>query len=147
MPLYRDPGTPGRDAHFLVVVTIASAGGEGIAHPETVFRGQTIGDVREGCRTLVSRHNQVMVVVVMTDHPFRRRNAGIHQIVGDIQQPPDKCLIGFDALGLESLPVRRIRQALGHKATFGADRHDNRILDLLGLDQPQNLGAVILKPV
>src|SRR5690606_38845867 len=43
----RHPGATGRDAHFLVVIAVAAAGCERIAHPEVVFRRQTVGNVRE----------------------------------------------------------------------------------------------------
>jgi hypothetical protein len=42
---------------------------------------------------------------------------------------------------------RRRRQLLRHEAALGADRHDDRVLDLLRLDQAEHLGAEILRPV
>jgi hypothetical protein len=41
----------------------------------------------------------------------------------------------------------RLRQAFGHEAAFGTDRHDDSVLDLLRFHQPENLGAEILWPV
>ncbi len=43
--------------------------------------------------------------------------------------------------------VGGLRHQLGHEAAFGADRHDHRVLDLLRLHQPEDLGAEILRPV
>ena len=33
------------------------------------------------------------------------------------------------------------------EAAFRADRNDNRVLDLLRLDEAEHLGAVILEPI
>ena len=38
-------------------------------------------------------------------------------------------------------------QLLRHEAALGADRHDHGVLDLLRLDQAEDLGAEILRPV
>jgi hypothetical protein len=38
-------------------------------------------------------------------------------------------------------------QILQHEAALGADRHDDGVLDLLGLDQAQHLGAEVFAAV
>ena len=45
------------------------------------------------------------------------------------------------------VPIAAFRQLFGDKTAFGAHRHDDRVLDLLGLDQAQDFGAVVLKAV
>ncbi|CAH0326415.1 hypothetical protein SRABI128_05320 [Microbacterium sp. Bi128] len=45
--LDRLPRAAGGDAHGLVVVADGAAGGEGVAEPEPVFAGQSVGDVGE----------------------------------------------------------------------------------------------------
>ena len=72
VPLDRLPGTPGRDAHGLVVIAHRTAGGEGVAQPESVVSGQTVRNVREGCRALVRRDHQVGVVAVVPYNARRR---------------------------------------------------------------------------
>ena len=147
MALHGHPGTTSGYAHFLVVIAVAATGGKGIPHPEAVLRRQTIGDVREGCSPLVRSHDQVMVILIVTDHRGWRLNTCVHQVVGNVQQATDEGLIGFDALSLESLAIRYFRKALGHETTLGTDWHDYRVLDLLGFDQPENLGAVVLETI
>ena len=43
--------------------------------------------------------------------------------------------------------ARSARQQLGHETALGADRNDDRVLDLLRLDQAEDLGAEVLRPV
>ncbi len=68
-------------------------------------------------------------------------------IVGDVQQARQKGLVGADRLGLDGVTIAAARQVLGEEATLGADRHDHRVLDLLGLDQAQNLGAEVVAAI
>ena len=147
VPLHRHPGALGGDAHFLVIVTVAAPRGEGIAHPEAILGRQAVGNVREGGGTLVGGHHQVMVVLVMTDEPIRRPDLAVHQVVGNIQQPPDKALVGFHPLLVKGIAVRGIRQLLGDKSPLGPHRHDDGILHLLGFDQAEDFGAVVLETV
>src|SRR5260221_4425385 len=39
-----------------------------------------------------------------------------------------------------------LEQQLGHEPALGADRNDDRVLDLLRLGQAENLGAKVLRP-
>ena len=55
--------------------------------------------------------------------------------------------VGFGAFRHPGIAIGGRRQAFGHEAAFGADWHDHRVLDLLGLDQAEDLGAEILRPV
>jgi len=88
-----------------VVVAVAATGSEGIAHPEAVLGRQTVGDVGEGGGAFVRRHHQVVVVFVVTYYPLGRLNAGIHQVVGDVQKAADEGLVGRDTFGLECLAI------------------------------------------
>src|SRR5690606_39521998 len=72
MALYRDPGAPGGNAHLLVVITVTAAGGKRVSQPEAVLGGQGVGDIGEGCRSLVGGNNQIRVIGVMTHHSSRR---------------------------------------------------------------------------
>ena len=83
----------------------------------------------------------------MADDPLRRLDAGIHQVICDIQQAPDECFVGRNTLCLECLPVRRIGQTLGHKATLRAHRHNDGVFHLLRFYQAQNFCAVVLEPI
>src|SRR5690554_6280314 len=147
MPLYRDPGTPGGNGHALVVVPHRATGGEGIAHPEAVVGGNAVGNVGEGRRALVRGHHQVIVIVIVTDHLRRRYHLAVNQIIGDIQQTLDEDAIAGDGLLLDSIATGLMGQTPRHETTLGAYGHDHRVLHLLGLGQPQHLGAVVLLPV
>ena len=147
MTLDRHPGATGGNAHLLVVVAVAASGSKGIAHPEAVFGGDLVGDVGEGGGALVGGHDQVMVVFIMPHHTFGRTDAGLDQVVGQIQQTTNEGLVGLNALGHEGFPVGRVRQAFGDESALGTDRHNDRVFDLLGFDQAQDLGAIVLEPV
>src|SRR5690606_27803393 len=147
MPLYRDPGTPSRDGHALVVVPHRATGGEGIAHPEAVVGGNAVGNVGEGRRALVRGHHQVIVIVIVTDHLRRRYHLAVDQIIGDIQQTLDEDAIAGNGLLLDSITPGLVRQTPWHEAALGTHRDDHRVLHLLGLGQAQHLGAVVLFPI
>ena len=76
-----------------------------------------------------------------------RDHAVVAEIVGDVEQRRDEELVGGGALGLDLLAGAALRHQLRHEAALGADRHDDRVLDLLRLHQPEDLGAEILRPV
>ena len=97
--LYTYPRALGGDAHFLVVVTSRTTGGERIAQPEAVVDGNAIGDVGEGRSALVRRHHQVGVIVVMTHDVGRRHQRAVFQVVGDVQQAGNEDAVAGDAFG------------------------------------------------
>src|SRR5690349_9280075 len=68
-------------------------------------------------------------------------------IVGNVEQRGNKRFIGRDAFALDSFAATAERQAFGHKTAFGTDRHDDRVLDVLRLDQAKHLSAEILRPI
>ncbi len=141
------PRTAGRDAHLLVVVALAAAGGERVAEPEVVLRGDLVGDVAEGRRALVGGHHQIGIVVVVY-HRVRRMNDGsTHHVVRHVEQAAHETLVPVDALGAHRVTIRRIGVgALHHEAALRSGRHDHRVLDHLGLHQAQHLGAEVLEP-
>ena len=144
MPLHRDPGALGGDAHALVVVAGRAAGGEGIAEPEAVVGGDAVGDVGEGRGALVRGDHQVGVVLVVAHHLGRRHHRAFLEVVGDVQQAGNEDAVAGDGLGLDLVTSAAQGQAPWNEAALGADRHDHRVLHLLGLDQAEHLGAVVL---
>ena len=139
------PRALGRDGHALVVVAGGAAGGEGIAQPEPVLGGQTVGEVAERRGALVGGDHEVGVVAV-TPHDLRRRHDhAVDDVVGDVEQPTDE-----RAVGLPHLPRQRgaVGRGLLHdEAALGADGHDHRVLHHLGLHEPEHLGAEVLHAV
>ena len=147
MALHRHPGAAGGNAHLLVVVTGAAAGGEGVAQPEVVLGGDGVGDIGKTRRALVRRHHQVGVLVVLDHHLRRPDHAVGAAVVGDVQQRADIQLVAGDALLLDLVAAHLGAQLARHEAALGAHRHDHRVFHLLRLDQAQHLGAKILEPV
>ncbi len=148
MALDRLPGAARGDAHFLVVVTGRTTAGESVVQPEAVGLAHAVGDVGEGRRALVGGHDQIGVVA-FPGHDVGRthRGAFADDVVGDVQHAGQEGLIGADGFGLHFLARAADRQLLGIEAALGADRHDDRVLDLLGLHQTQNLGAEVVATV
>ena len=73
-------------------------------------------------------------------------------VVGQVEQPGDELPVAGDALGKLPFAVRlRItggrRWAFHDEPTLRPDRDDDGVLHLLGLDQPEDLGAEVLRPV
>ncbi len=80
------PSTARGNAHFFVVVAIASAGGEGIAKPEVPLQCNIVGDIREACSSLVGGDNQIRIVAIVTQDIFRRNNRAVRiHIVGQVE--------------------------------------------------------------
>ncbi len=144
MTLHRYPGTTGRYAHLLVVVTRRAARGEGIAKPEVVLGGNAVGNVGKTRRTLVRGNHQIGIIAVVTQHVGGWNHLALAQVVGDIQQPADEDAIAGDGFGLNIVTRAGGRQPPRHEATLGPTRDDDRVLYLLSLDQAEHLGAVVL---
>ena len=145
MALDAFPRAARRDRHLLMVVAGRTAGRECVAEPEGIFLGNRVGDVRERGGALVGRNHQVGVVLVVAHDHAGRNDLLIDDVVGHIQQSANQRLIAGDHLGL-------LRFALGGQAphdesALGADRHDDRVLDLLRFHQSQYFGAEILASI
>ena len=82
------PCPPGRDAHPLVVVARRPSGGEGVAQPEAVLRGEVVGDVAEGGGALVGGHDEVGVVAVVAHDLCRGHHHASDDVVGDVEHAP-----------------------------------------------------------
>ena len=145
--LHALPAAARSDAHLLVVIAGRTAGGEGIAEPEVVIGGETVGDVGEGRRALVGGHHQVRIVAVATDHLRRRDDLAFDDVVGDVEQRRDEGAIALDAFALHLFAAGAGGHALGHEAALGADRDDQRVLDVLRLHQAQHFGTEVFAAI
>ena len=76
-----------------------------------------------------------------------RKDALVVEIVGDVEQGGNEQLVGGRAFRLHCIARAGLGQQLRHEAALGADRNDDRVLDLLRLDQAENFGAEVLRPV
>ena len=147
MPLHGFPGAARRNSHLLVVVTGRAARGECVVEPEIMRLADRVGGVRERRRTLVGGDDEIGVVGVVPHDPLWRHHLLDVEIVGDGEHARDEVDIGIPA-GLEDrIACPAGGQPLRIEAALRPDRHDNRVLDLLRLDQAQHLGAVVLRPV
>lgn len=66
----------------------------------------------------------------------RRHQGAVLEVVGDVQQAGDEDAVAGDALGRDLVPAAAQWQATREEAALGADRHDHRVLHLLGFYQP-----------
>ena len=135
------------DAHLLVVIALAAAGGESIAKPMALLGRDSVGDVGKGRGALVGGDDQIGVIAIVPHRVVGRHDGVTIEIVGEFEQRANEDEVGFGAFRHPGIAIGGRRQAFGHEAAFGADRHDDRVLDLLGLDQAEDLGAEILRPV
>ena len=147
MPLDRFPGAACGDAHHLVIVAGGAARGEGVVQPEAVLVADRVGVIGEGRRPLVGSDDEIRVIGVVALHVGRWNDLVADAVVGEIEQAAQIVLVTGHALLEVGLAVGRRRRALEHEAALGTDRNDDRILDHLRLDQAQDLGAEILRPV
>src|SRR3546814_19174814 len=93
MALHADPGPPGSDSHFLVVIAMAAAAREGIAQPEVLLQRNGIGEIGKARRPLVRRNDEIRVSAVMNSHTLRVPDLAICYIVSERQQRPNEYLI------------------------------------------------------
>ena len=71
----------------------------------------------------------------------------VDEVVGDVEQAVDEHAIAGDAFGEHGIALAGRRRALDEEAALRADRHDDRVLDHLRLDQAQHFGAEILAAI
>ncbi len=110
--------------------------------------GDAVRDVAEGRRALVGRDHEIGIVGIVAHHRRRMLDRAALAIVGDVEHAAHQGAVARDALVLDLGPRRRRRQRLlDDETAFRADRHDHRVLDLLGFHEPQDLGTEILAPV
>ena len=148
VPGHRLPRAAGGDAHGLVVVADRAAGGERVAEPEAALERDGVGQVGEGRRPLVGRDDEVGVVAVVPDHPLRRDDGAVDQVVGQRQQRADEQLVAGLPLGEDGVARGAVRRRLlDDEAALGAGRHDDGVLHHLRLDQAEHLGAQVLAAV
>ena len=147
MPLDSLPGTTRRDTHLLMVITDRAAGRKRVAQPETVVRRNPVGDVGKGGGALVSRDHQIRVVPVVPNHIRGRHDYRFDDVVGEVEHARNQVLVAGNAFSHPGFALRHRRCVLGEETPFGADRDNDRVLDLLGFDQTQNLGAEVFTPI
>ena len=145
VPPDRHPGAAGGDPHGLVVVALRPAGGEGVPEPERVLPGDLVRHVGERRGPLVGGDDEVGVVPVVAHDAVRRHDPAVDQVVGHVEQPPHERAVAGRDLGVQRVPARG--WGLHDEPALGADRHDDGVLDGLGLRQPEYLGAEVLRAV
>ena len=145
--LDRLPRAAGGDAHLLVVVADRAAGGERVAEPEAVLGRDRVREVGERRGALVGRDDEVRVVAVVAHDVARRHDRAVDDVVGEVEQAADERPVAGDDLVAQGLAAAVRRRPLDHEAALGADGHDQRVLDHLGLHQAEDLGAEVLAAV
>ncbi len=127
-----------------MIVPGRAAGGEGVAEPEIKFGRDAVGDIGERRGPLVGRDHQVRIVHIAPPHLRRADDATGDDIVGDRQQRADETLVAALDRRRPLIGTGTGPQPARDKSALGADRHDQRVLDVLGFHQAQDLGTKIL---
>ena len=96
-------------------------------------------------RPFVGRDHQVRIVAVIPDHRRRMHHAALDDGVRHVEETGDELPIAIDQIGIEGGARRQV--AFQHEPAFRADRHDDRVLQHLGLHQAEDLGAEIVVAV
>ena len=109
--------------------------------------GDGVGGVRKAGRALVGRNHEIGVVAIAATHVGRRDDHVAVEIVGDVEQRLDEDGVAGGAFAQHRFAVGSGRHQARHEGALGAHRHDDGVLDLLRLDQPQHFGPEILRPV
>ena len=143
--LDRLPPTLRRDAHRLVVVAGAAAGGESVAEPEVVIGGDGVGDVGERRRAFVRGDDEIRIVRIAAGHLRRREHFIAAQVVGEIEHAAQQRLVALDALALERGAVGR--RIFHHESTLRSHRHDHHVLHVLRFHEAEDLGAEVFAAV
>ena len=142
------PSSTGGNTHHLVVIAHRTPRGEGIGEPKPVAVGNPIGDVGEGRRPLVGGDHQIGIVPIMNHHMLGVDHLAVRrQVVGDVQQTFKEGRIGADPLGANSVLTTALWQLLGIEAALGPDRNNDRVFDLLRLDQTQDFRPEIVSSI
>ncbi len=145
VPTHRLPHAAGGDAQRLVVVSAAAAGGERVAEPVAVRRRHLVGQVGEAGRALVGGDDQIGVGPVVADHPRPAVRLAVGPVVDEGQQRLHEPRVA--GLGQPGEPPRVCRRAAQHEPALGPVRHDDGVLDPLGLHQTEDLGPQVLLTV
>src|SRR3546814_32455 len=142
MALHADPGPPGSDSHFLVVIAMAAAAREGIAQPEVLLQRNGIGEIGKARRPLVRRNDEIRVSAVMNSHTLRVHDLAICYIVSDRKKRPNEYLITLLPFGEPGIAVHAgIGQQFGQEAAFGPGWNDDGVLHALRRRQSTRLNS------
>ena len=112
-----------------------------------MFRADRVGNIGELGGALVGGDNQVWIVAIVADDVVWMRDLAIDQIVSDVEQAVDEHLVTGDPLSKYRVALTAGRRMLDEEAALGADRHDDRVLDHLRLDQAEDFGTEILATI
>ena len=107
-----------------MIVTGRTAGGEGVAEPETVFLRNLVGEVGKARCAFISRDDEIRIIAIVAHELTRRHHimaATIlatfgNDIVGQIEEATDQDFVTLDTLGHQLIP--RGRRALQDKAAL-----------------------------
>ena len=117
-----------------MVITDRATRGERIPEPVVVFSSDAVRYIRECCGAFIGCDNQIGVVVVVTHNALRVHDFTFDDVVRNIEQRTNKGAVARFALFEERFAL--LRQLFANETTLSADRYNNRILNLLGFNQP-----------
>src|ERR1700704_1579205 len=85
------------DAYLLVVIALATAGGESIAKPMALLSRDRVGDVGKGGSALVGGDNEIGVIAIVPHGVVGRHDRVAIEIIGEFEQRANEDAIGFGA--------------------------------------------------
>ena len=147
MALDRFPGAARGDAHLLVVIPGRAARGERVAQPMALFKADGVGGVGEGGRALVGGNHEIGVFPIPDDRTRRMHDLAFNDVICHAEQRGDELLVGVAAAFEPGVAIRAVGELFGIEAAFRADRYDDGVLHLLGLDEAEDFGAVVRRAV
>ena len=83
--LHRFPGAAGGNAHFFMVVTGRTAGGESVVEPEPVLARDCVGDVGEGRGAFIGGDDEIGIVVIVAHDILGWNDLVLAEIVGNVE--------------------------------------------------------------
>ena len=83
----------------------------------------------------------------MAHDALRMHDRAIDEVVGDIEQAVDELAVARNAFGQHGIALTARGRTLDDEPALRTNRHDDRVLDHLRLDQAKYFGTEILAPV
>lgn len=143
--LHAFPGATRRDGLLFMVVPIAATRSERVGEPEPVLRGHLVCRVRQVRRAFIGGHDKVGIILIVSHDRRWVHHLSVDHVVRHVEQPGDEFAVSIDQIGIQCRTWREC--SLENEPSLGSHRHDDRVLQHLGLHQPQDLGAEIVVPI
>ena len=140
------PGAAGRNAHLLVVIAGRTTRCERVVKPKAVICRYAVRDIGKGRGTFIGGDDKVRIIAVASYNTVGRYDLAIDNVVRDIEQSTDECLVAMNTVLHDCIRITN-RRALRKEAAFCTGWDDDCVLDDLRLHQTQHFGSKVLATV